>query len=132
MWEADISESVQQCGEASASRVRSKNLSHGQNRFAKITKYRNSSSANPLRILLTACSAAQCASNRSVCGDCLSSVGVVNNLLVGRMTISVNGITEPMRIPPTSHQYVPPASHAAMEESSPTAASVACMTVALR
>jgi hypothetical protein len=46
-------------------------------------------------------------------------------LLVGRITISVNGMTEPSRTPAIGHQNVAPASHAAIENNSPTAAEIA-------
>jgi hypothetical protein len=41
--------------------------------------------------VLTACNLPQRASSRSAWTDCLSSVGLSNSLLVGRMTISVKG-----------------------------------------
>src|ERR1700686_2311248 len=103
-----------------------------QSRFAKIAKYKNSRSANPLRTLLTACNLPQRASSPSVSADRLSSAGLNNCLLVGRTTISVNGMTEPSSTPATTHKKDAPASHAAMEETSPTAARLACMTVARR
>ncbi len=65
-----------------------------QSRFAKIAKYKNSRSANPLRILLTACNIPQRASSRSASADRLSSAELNNCLLVGRITISVNGMTD--------------------------------------
>ena len=60
--------------------------------------------------------------------DRLSSAGFNNCLLVGRITIRVNGMTEPSRTSATAHQNVAPASHAATEETSPTAAKIACST----
>jgi hypothetical protein len=81
--------------------------------FAKTASQRNSKSARALRMLLTACNLPQRASSCPVCPECLSSAGLSNCLLVGRITMSVNGITAPSRSPPTSHQNVAPASHAA-------------------
>ena len=54
---------------------------------------------HPLSTLLTACKLPQRASRRSVSADRLSSVGLSNCLLVGRITISVNGMTVPSRTP---------------------------------
>jgi hypothetical protein len=71
------------------------------NGFAKSAKYKNSSSANPLSTLLTACKVPQRASSRPVSADCLSSAGFSNCLLVGKITISVNGMTEPSSTPAT-------------------------------
>src|SRR5260370_37623113 len=76
--------------------------------FAKIAKYRKRSIATPLSTVLTACNAPQRVSRRSASTDRLSSVGLSNSLLVGRITIRVNGMTEPSTIPPTSHQTVDP------------------------
>jgi hypothetical protein len=42
--------------------------------------------------------------------------------LVGKITISVNGMTEPSRTPATGHQNAAPASHAAIDDSRPKAA----------
>jgi hypothetical protein len=70
----------------------------------KIAKYKNSSSARALRMLLTACNLPQRASSCPVCPECLSSVGLSNSLLVGRITNRVNRMTPPSRIPATSHQ----------------------------
>jgi hypothetical protein len=67
--------------------------------FLKITEYRNSSSANPLSTLLTACNAPQRASTRSASTDRLFSVGLSNSLLVGRITIRVKGMTETCKTP---------------------------------
>lgn len=72
------------------------------------------------------------ASKRSASTDRLSSVGLSNSLLVGRITNSVNVTILPNTAPPTSHQSVAPARHAAMEDSSPKAAELACMIVARR
>src|SRR5215472_15168769 len=94
-----------------------------------MSRYRNTSNANPLNTLLTACNAPQRASRHSASTDRLSSVELSNRLLVGRMTTSVNGITEPSRTPPTSHQNGAPTSHAAMDDRKPTAAKVACIIV---
>lgn len=60
--------------------------------------------------LLTACNLPQQrASSRSVSADRMSSVGLSNCLFVGKITISVNGMTLPRRAPATSHQNVAPA-----------------------
>src|SRR5262249_24985342 len=67
--------------------------------FLKIAKYRNNSKANPLSTLLTAGNVPQRARRRSASTDRLSSVGLSNSLLVGRITIRVNGMTEPSTIP---------------------------------
>ena len=117
-------------GDSQAGEDRSRVYSY--RRFLKIVRYRNSSSATPLSTLLTACNAAQRASSRSVWADRLSSVGLSNRVLVGKITMSVNGMTDPNRTPATSHQNVAPASHAAMEDSRPKAAKVACMTLPRR
>jgi hypothetical protein len=98
----------------------------------KMKKYRKRSSAKPLRTLRTACSLSQCVSRRSASADPLSSAGLSNRLLVGRIAIRVNGMTDPNRTPAISHQTVAPASHAAEEDSRPTAAQVACIIVARR
>src|SRR5215469_10717744 len=82
--------------------------------------------------LLLACNAPQRASRRSASTDRLSSVGLSSFLLVGNITIRVNGMTEPSTIPPTNHQNVAPASHAAIDARRPTAAKVACMMVPRR
>ena len=103
-----------------------------QTAFLKIAKYRKRSSAKPLRTLRTACSLPQCASRRSAYADPLSSAGLSNRLFVGKITINVKGMTDPNRTPATSHQNVAPASHAAMDDSRPKAAQVACMIVARR
>src|ERR1700727_3749861 len=103
-----------------------------QRNFLEIVKYKNSKSANPLRTLLTACNMPQRASSRSVSADRLSSAGLSHCLLMGRITISVNGITEPSSTPQMPHKKDDPASHAAVEETSPTAARLACMTAARR
>jgi hypothetical protein len=64
----------------------------------KIVKYWNSSSANPLNTLLTACNAPQRASSRPASGDLLFRAGLSNCLLVGRIAIS-NGMTKPNKVP---------------------------------
>jgi len=99
---------------------------------AKIAKYRNNSSAAALSTLLTACNAPQCASSRFVSADRLSSAGLSNCLLVGKIAISVNGMTAPSRSPATTHKKDAPASHAAMEETNPKAAKVTCIIAARR
>jgi hypothetical protein len=53
-------------------------------------------------------------------------------LLVGRITINLNGMTLPSSTPATSHQKPDPASQAAKDASRPTAARAACRTVARR
>src|SRR6516162_4350805 len=90
--------------------------------FAKISKCRKRSSDTPLSTLLTACSLPQRASRRSASTDRLSSVGLSNRLLVGRITIRVKGMTETCKTPATTHQNVAPASQAAIEDSRHTAA----------
>ena len=117
-------------GNSQAGKDRSRGNS--QKGFLKIAKYRNSSIAIPLSTLLTACNAPQRASRRPVSADRLSSVGLSNRLLVGKITMSVNGMTDPNRTPAISYQKLAPASHAAMEDSSPKAAELACMIVARR
>jgi len=99
--------------------------------FVKIRRYRKSKSANPLSTLLTSCNASQRASSYTVWADGLSGVGLNNGLLVGRITIRVKGMTAPSTTPPMS-QNVAPATHAAVDDSRPKAANVACMTVARR
>ena len=59
--------------------------------------------------------------------ECLSSVRLSNGLPVGRITNCVNRKTPPSRAPATSYQNVAPASHAAIEDSRPKDAKVACM-----
>jgi PleD family two-component response regulator len=59
-------------------------------------------------MLLTACNTPQRASSRSIWADRLSSVGLINCLLVGRMTSSVKGITKTCNAPATTHQNVAP------------------------
>jgi hypothetical protein len=54
-------------------------------------------------MLLTVCKVPQRASRRSDSTDRLSSVGLSNSLLVGRITNSVNGMTLPSTAPATSH-----------------------------
>jgi hypothetical protein len=66
--------------------------------FAKTKRYKNSNSARPLTTLLTACNLPQRASRRSASTDRLSSVGLSNSLLVGRITNSVNGMTLTSRL----------------------------------
>ena len=100
--------------------------------FEKISEERNTRKAKPLSTLLTACSFPQRASKRSASAERRSNVGLSSRLLVGDITMSVNGMTDPSSTPATSHQTVAPASHAAMDDRRPTAASVACMMVALR
>ncbi len=67
--------------------------------FAKTRRYTNRSSAAPPSTLLTACNAPQRVSRRPARADPLSSVGFNNCLLVGRITVSVNGMTEPTKLP---------------------------------
>ena len=97
-----------------------------QRGFAKIAKYRNSNSANPLRTLRTTCSRPQRARRCSASADRRSSAGLSNRLLVGKITIRVNGMTLPSRTPASSHKSVAPASHAAMDDSRPKVAEVTC------
>src|SRR5882672_2365428 len=65
-----------------------------QNGFLKTAKYKNSRSATALSTVLAACNLPQRASRRCASTDCLSSVGLSNCLLVGRITIRVKGMTE--------------------------------------
>jgi len=95
----------------------------------KTRRPRNNSRAVPLRTLLTACNVPHRASSCSVWADRPSSVGLNNCLLVGRITSSVKGMTEPSRISAMSHQNVAPKSQAAMDDSRPKAANVTCMMV---
>jgi hypothetical protein len=68
-------------------------------RFAKVKRYTNSKSATPLSRLLRVWSMPHRVSSRSVWADRLSSVGLSNCLLVGRMTISLKGMTETCKTP---------------------------------
>src|SRR6266478_4941529 len=64
-----------------------------------------------------------------LCADRLSSAGLNNCLLVGRITMSVKGMTKTCKTPATTHQNVAPASHAAKEDNRHAAANVTCMMV---
>ncbi len=52
-------------------------------------------------------------------------------LLIGMMTIKVNGITAKRRIPPANHQELEPIHQAAVAIVEPMAANDACITAAL-
>ena len=75
-----------------------------------------------LRMLRTACSLLHRASRRSASVERRSNSGLSNCLLVGRITISVKGMTDPKRTPAMSHEKLTPVSHAASDDTRPTAA----------
>lgn len=82
--------------------------------------------------LLTACNFPHRVKSFDACSELLSKEESSSLLFVGKITISVKGITATNSIPPTSHQTEEPISHAAVALKNPAAANAPCMTAALR
>src|ERR687894_1884206 len=85
--------------------------------------------AAKLSTLLTACNLPQL--TNSLCVEAASSSTVGSRSLsfvVGFMTKSVKGMTDPRSTPPTSHHISAPINQAALALKNPTAASGACIS----
>src|SRR5207244_10829876 len=83
-----------------------------------------------LRTALTECKRPQCRSSCKAESEVGLSAGSSNLRFVGKMTISVNGMTAPISRAPISQFQPAPASHAAIPVTKETTAKDACMTVA--
>src|SRR5918998_3432482 len=87
--------------------------------------------AAKLSTLLTACNLPQLTNSLCVDAAASSTVGSRSlSFVVGFMTKSVKGMTDPRSTPPTSHHISAPINQAALALKNPTTASGACISVA--
>src|SRR5215471_3333009 len=94
--------------------------------------HRNTKNAVPLNTLRTAWSCPQRRNKRPARSELTSSSGLSNFLLVGKITISVKGITRKRRAPPISQPTLCSGRHARSAAVEPASASGACINVPRR